>query len=35
MLNLNNANVSEAPQMERTLIPAGTVCRAIITVKAW
>ena len=33
MLNLNNANVSEAPQMERTLIPAGTVCRAIITVK--
>ena len=33
MLNLNNANVSEAPQMERTLIPAGTVCRAVITVK--
>ena len=33
MLNLNNANVSEAPQMERTLIPAGTVYRAVITVK--
>lgn len=33
MLNLNNANVSEAPQMERTLIPAGTVCRAVIVVK--
>ena len=33
MLNLNNANVSEAPQMERTLIPAGTVCRAVISVK--
>ena len=33
MLNLNNANVSEAPQMERTLIPAGTVCRAVINVK--
>jgi len=31
MLNLNNANVSEAPQMERTLIPAGTVCRAMVT----
>ncbi len=33
MLNLNNANVSDAPQMERTLIPAGTVCRAIVNVK--
>ena len=33
MLNLKNANVSDAPQMERTLIPAGTVCRAVITVK--
>ena len=33
MLNLNNAPVSEAPQMERTLIPAGTVCRAVIVVK--
>jgi len=33
MLNLNNAPVSDAPQMERTLIPAGTVCRAIIAVK--
>jgi hypothetical protein len=33
MLNLNNAPVSDAPQMERTLIPAGTVCRAVIIVK--
>ena len=33
MLNLNNAPVSDAPQMERTLIPAGTVCRAVIVVK--
>jgi|TARA_R110002050_G_scaffold181989_3_gene315458 hypothetical protein len=33
MLNLNNANVSDAPQMERTLIPAGTVCRAVVNVK--
>lgn len=33
MLNLNNAPVSNAPQMERTLIPAGTVCRAVIVVK--
>ena len=33
MLNLNNANVSDAPQMERTLIPAGTICRAIVNVK--
>jgi len=33
MLNLNNANVSDAPPMERTLIPAGTVCRAIVNVK--
>lgn len=33
MLNLNNAPVSEAPQMERTLIPANTVCRAVIVVK--
>lgn len=34
MLNLNQAPVSEAPQMERTLIPNGTVCRAIIALKA-
>ena len=33
MLNLNNAPVSDASQMERTLIPAGTVCRAVIIVK--
>jgi len=33
MLNLNNAPVSDAPQMERTLIPAGTICRAVIAVK--
>lgn len=33
MLNLNNAPVSDAPQMERTLIPAGTICRAVIVVK--
>jgi hypothetical protein len=33
MLNLNNANVSDAPQMERTLIPAGTICRAVVNVK--
>ena len=33
MLNLNNVPVSDASQMERTLIPAGTVCRAIIAVK--
>ena len=33
MLNLNNAPVSDAPQMERTLIPAATVCRAVIIVK--
>ena len=33
MLNLNNAPVSEAPSMERTLIPNGTVCRAVILVK--
>lgn len=34
MLNLNNAPVSDAPQMERTLIPMNTVCRAIILVKS-
>ncbi|HAI36932.1 MAG TPA: hypothetical protein DCM40_01705 [Maribacter sp.] len=33
MLNLNNAAVSEAPTQTRTLIPNGTVCRAIIVVK--
>jgi len=33
MLNLNNAAVSEAPTQTRTLIPNGTVCRAIIAVK--
>ena len=33
MLNLNNASVSEAPTQTRTLIPNGTVCRAIIVVK--
>lgn len=33
MLNLNNVQPSEAPQYERTLIPNGTVCRAVITVK--
>lgn len=33
MLNLNNAAVSEAPTQARTLIPNGTVCRAIIAVK--
>lgn len=34
MLNLNQAPVSDKPQMERTLIPANTVCRAIINLKA-
>jgi len=33
MLNLNNAAVSEAPTQTRTLIPNGTLCRAIIVVK--
>jgi hypothetical protein len=33
MLNFNNVTPSEAPQMERTLIPNGTVCRAVILVK--
>ena len=33
MLNLNNAAVSEAPTQARTLIPNGTVCRAIMAVK--
>ena len=34
MLNLNQAPVNEAPKMERTLIPNGVVCRAIINLKA-
>ena len=33
MLNFNEVQPSEAPQYERTLIPNGTVCRAVITVK--
>ena len=33
MLNLNNVPAAEAPSMERTLIPNGTVCRAVIVVK--
>jgi hypothetical protein len=33
MLNFNNVTPPEAPQMERTLIPNGTVCRAVILVK--
>lgn len=35
MLNLNNAAVNDGPQqsMERTLIPAGTVARAVIVLK--
>lgn len=34
MLNLNNVPVDENPQGDFTLIPAGTVCRAIIKVQA-
>ena len=33
MLNLNNAQTQEAPTQERTLIPNGTICRAVIVIK--